>query len=158
MSTAMSTGSVGRPRGIGFGILLFVVTLGFYGWYWAYQTHEEMKQETGDGVGGVIGLVIWILLNFVSVRDPLGGREDVPQERPRVAGDGLDRPVALPGHRPRHPGDRLVRQGAGRAQPLLGGGRRRSQLDPPTRRPAATRRARARSGRPDRRPPGPCAS
>jgi Na+/proline symporter len=66
MSTELSTGAVGRPRGIGFGILLFVVTLGFYGWYWAYQTHEEMKQETGDGVGGVIGLVIWILLNFVS--------------------------------------------------------------------------------------------
>lgn len=66
MSTELSTGAVGRPRGIGFGILLFVVTLGFYGWYWAFKTHEEMKQETGDGVGGVLGLVIWILLNFVS--------------------------------------------------------------------------------------------
>ena len=66
MSTPPTTGAAGRPRGIGFGILLFVVTLGFYGWYWAFKTHEEMKEETGDGVGGVLGLVIWILLNFVS--------------------------------------------------------------------------------------------
>lgn len=60
------TGPLGRPRGIGFGILLFIVTLGFYGWYWAFKTQEEMKQHTGDGIGGVIGLVIWILISPVS--------------------------------------------------------------------------------------------
>ena len=59
-------GPLGRPRGIGFGILLFIVTLGFYGWYWAFKTQEEMKQHTGDGLGGVLGLVIWILLAPVS--------------------------------------------------------------------------------------------
>ena len=56
----------GRARGVGFGILLFIVTFGFYSWYWAFKTHEEMKQRTGDGVGGVIGLVIWILITAVS--------------------------------------------------------------------------------------------
>ena len=56
----------GRARGIGFGILLFIVTFGLYSWYWAFKTHEEMKQRTGDGVGGVIGLVIWILITAVS--------------------------------------------------------------------------------------------
>jgi len=56
----------GRARGIGFGFLLFIVTFGFYSWYWAFKTHEEMKQRTGDGVGGVIGLVIWILITAVS--------------------------------------------------------------------------------------------
>lgn len=68
MSTTATgnTGPLGQPRGIGFGILLFIVTLGFYGWYWAFKTHEEMKQHTGDGLGGVLGLVIWILLNPVS--------------------------------------------------------------------------------------------
>lgn len=56
----------GRARGIGFGILLFIVTFGLYSWYWAFKTHEEMKQRTGDGVGGVIGLVIWILITAIS--------------------------------------------------------------------------------------------
>ena len=48
MSVSGTTRPVGHPRGIGFGILLFIVTLGFYGWYWVYKTEEEMKQHTGD--------------------------------------------------------------------------------------------------------------
>src|SRR5262245_44931211 len=58
-------GPLGQPRGIGFGILLYIVTLNFYSWYWVYKTAEEMKRHTGDGLGGVLGLVIWILLNPV---------------------------------------------------------------------------------------------
>ena len=65
MSVSGDTRAVGQPRGIGFGILLFIVTFGFYGWYWVYKTEEEMKQHSGDGLGGVLGLVIWILLSPV---------------------------------------------------------------------------------------------
>jgi hypothetical protein len=61
-----NTGPLGQPRGIGFGILLFIVTLGFYGWYWSFKTQEEIKQHSGEGVGGVLGLVIWIVAGFVS--------------------------------------------------------------------------------------------
>jgi len=43
-----------------------VVTLGLYGWYWAFKTQEEMKQHTGDGIGGVLGLVIWIVIHPIS--------------------------------------------------------------------------------------------
>jgi hypothetical protein len=63
---AANTGPLGRRRGIGFGILLFIVTIGIYGWYWAYKTQEEMRQRTGEGLGGVVGLVIWIIINPVS--------------------------------------------------------------------------------------------
>jgi hypothetical protein len=65
VSTSGDTGRLGRPRGVGFGILMFVVTLHFYSWYWVFKTQEEMKQHTGEGLGGVLGLVIWILLNPV---------------------------------------------------------------------------------------------
>ena len=66
MSTSASTtGPLGQPRGIGFGILLFIITLGFYAWYWVYKTAEEMKQHTGEGIGGVLGLVIWIVISPV---------------------------------------------------------------------------------------------
>jgi hypothetical protein len=57
---------VGQPRSVGLCIALFIVTLGFYGWYWAFKTQEEMKQHTGDGLGGVLGLVVWILISPVS--------------------------------------------------------------------------------------------
>ncbi len=67
MSTqAPPSGPRGNPRGIGFGILLFIITFGIYGLYWVYKTQEEMKQHTGDGLGGVLGLVVWILISAVS--------------------------------------------------------------------------------------------
>jgi hypothetical protein len=66
VTISTNDGPVGRPRGIGFGILLYVVTLGLYGWYWVFQTQEEMRKHTGEGVGGVLGLVIWILINPIS--------------------------------------------------------------------------------------------
>jgi Na+/proline symporter len=61
-----NTGPLGQPRGIGFGILLFIVTFGFYSYYWVYKTQEEVKQHTGDGLGGVLGLVVWIIIGAVS--------------------------------------------------------------------------------------------
>jgi hypothetical protein len=36
-------------RGIGKAVVLFVVTLGFYGIYWLHQFHKELKAETGAG-------------------------------------------------------------------------------------------------------------
>lgn len=62
----MNTGPLGNKRGIGFGILLFIITFGIYGLYWAYKTQEELKLRTGDGLGGVLGLVVWILIGAVS--------------------------------------------------------------------------------------------
>ena len=65
MST-QATGPLGQRRGILFVLLISLVTIGIYTIYWSYKTHEEMKQHTGDGLGGVLGLVIWVLLNPVS--------------------------------------------------------------------------------------------
>jgi len=66
METARNTGPLGQPRGVGFGILMFIITFGFYGWYWSFKTHEEIKVHTGEGLGGVLGLVVWIVAGFVS--------------------------------------------------------------------------------------------
>jgi hypothetical protein len=84
-----NTGPLGRPRGIGFGILMFIVTLGFYGWYWAFQTQEELRQRTGDGLGGVLGLVIWILISPVSafvIPSEIGNMYRGDSEEPPVSG------------------------------------------------------------------------
>ena len=88
---------------IGFGILMFIITLSFYGWYWVYKTQEEMKRHVGDGLGGVVGLVVWILLGpVIAFVHPVRDREDVRTGRPREANDRLDRALALPGADPHH--------------------------------------------------------
>jgi RND superfamily putative drug exporter len=50
----------------GFHVVLFVITLGLYGWYWVYRTHRDAKRQTGQGLGGVLGLLLWIVLLPVS--------------------------------------------------------------------------------------------
>jgi Na+/proline symporter len=66
MNASGNTGPLGHPRGVGFVILLTIVTLGIYSLYWVYKTQEEVKQHSGDGLGGVLGLVIWIVISAVS--------------------------------------------------------------------------------------------
>jgi hypothetical protein len=61
-----NTGPLGQPRGIGFGILLFIITLSIYGLYWVFKTQEEVKEHSGQGVGGVLGLVIYIVVQPVT--------------------------------------------------------------------------------------------
>jgi hypothetical protein len=59
-------GPPGQRRGVAFVILIGIVTLGLYWLYWAYKTQEEMKRHAGDGLGGVLGLVVWILITPVT--------------------------------------------------------------------------------------------
>ena len=61
-----NSGPLGQRRGIGFGILLFIVTLGIYSLYWVFKTQDEVKEHSGQGVGGVLGLVIFIVVSIVS--------------------------------------------------------------------------------------------
>ena len=42
------------------------LTLGIYGIYWVYKTQEEVKRFSGNGIGGVLGLVIYILISPVT--------------------------------------------------------------------------------------------
>jgi hypothetical protein len=65
-STGGNSGPVGRERGIGFCILLAIVTLGIYTLYWVFKTQEEVKNHSGQGVGGVLGLVIYIVVSPIT--------------------------------------------------------------------------------------------
>ena len=60
-------GPVGNQRSIGLSILWAILTLGIYTFIWVYRTHEEIKRYSGNGVGGVVGLVIYIVIGIVSV-------------------------------------------------------------------------------------------
>jgi hypothetical protein len=63
--TARADGPIGQPRGIGFVILVSIVTFGIYHFYWVYKNFDEMQRHTGEGIGGVLALVIALLLHVV---------------------------------------------------------------------------------------------
>ncbi|MCY7303758.1 MAG: DUF4234 domain-containing protein [Thermoleophilia bacterium] len=83
----MSSGPVGQKRGVWFVILIGVVTFGIYWLYWVFKTQEEMKKRTGEGLGGVLGLVVWLVVSPVSAFV-------IPSELGNMyAGDGKEKPV-----------------------------------------------------------------
>ena len=60
--TPYQQGAPGRTRPIGVSILLFIVTLGIYGFFWTYVVHEELKSSTRRGMGGLVALLLWIFV------------------------------------------------------------------------------------------------
>jgi hypothetical protein len=61
-----TSGPVGKPRGIGACIGLAIITLGIYSYVWTWKTHEEIKQNSGSGVGGALGFVIYFVFSPVT--------------------------------------------------------------------------------------------
>jgi len=49
---------VGKVRPTGLAMLLFVVTFGIYGLVWWYLVHDEMKRHSGQGIGGLVALIL----------------------------------------------------------------------------------------------------
>ena len=66
MDAQVQRGAIGNTRSIGLSILWFILTLSIYGFVWVYKTHEEIKRYSRNGVGGVLGLVIYILISPVT--------------------------------------------------------------------------------------------
>src|SRR4051794_23146790 len=60
-------GPVGKVRNPWAVIGLSIITLGIYFLYWTYQVFREMKEHTGNGVGGPVGLIIGIFIGIVNV-------------------------------------------------------------------------------------------
>ena len=60
-------GPLGHRRSIGLSIVFFIITLGIYGVFWTYKTQEEIKRHSNVGVGGVVGLVIYLLIGIVTL-------------------------------------------------------------------------------------------
>jgi hypothetical protein len=89
MNANPPSGPLGSPRGVGFGILIFIVTLGIYGYYWSYVTFEEMKNHrNGQGIGGVLALVLWFVGGSIAV--PFIAGSEVGN---MYADDGREKPV-----------------------------------------------------------------
>ncbi len=61
-----TAGPIGVQRDVGKQILLSLVTLGLYGLFWAYTSHEDVRRHTDDGVGGVFGTLVYFFAAPVS--------------------------------------------------------------------------------------------
>lgn len=61
-ATAPNTGPLGQERGVGFAIVLSIVTLGIYAIYWIYKSFAEVKAHRGEGMSGIVGLLSCLIL------------------------------------------------------------------------------------------------
>ena len=71
MSTVPTTpwppGPVGKQRSPLAVVLLTLVTIGIYGLYWYYKTFQEIKDYSGQGLGGLLGLLLSIFCGIVTI-------------------------------------------------------------------------------------------
>jgi len=63
---ARPQGPIGQIRPTGMIMLLFFVTLGIWAFIYYFQTHEEMKRHTGEGIGGLIAVIIALFAGLVN--------------------------------------------------------------------------------------------
>lgn len=84
---------VGKVRSTGLSILLFFVTFGIYGLVWWYLVHDEMKKHSGQGIGGLLALIVAWLISPVAAfitSDEVGKLyERAGREQPVTALTGL---------------------------------------------------------------------
>jgi hypothetical protein len=59
-------GQVGNTRSIPLSILWAILTIGIYTYVWTFRTQEEMKKYTGDGMGGWLGLVVYLVFSPIT--------------------------------------------------------------------------------------------
>ncbi|HST24756.1 MAG TPA: DUF4234 domain-containing protein [Gaiellaceae bacterium] len=65
---------LGKPRGVGFVIIMMIVTIGIYGIYWIYKSYEEMRGYRQEGVNGVVGVLLGIIIVGVFLLPSYVGR------------------------------------------------------------------------------------
>jgi hypothetical protein len=57
---------IGEQRSIGFWILITIVTFGIAAFFWTYKTHGELFGYRRQGLGGILGTVIYFFANFLT--------------------------------------------------------------------------------------------
>ena len=60
-------GPVGNTRSVGLSILWAILTLGIYTFFWTYKTYDEMERYRRLGMGGTLGLVIYLVCAFIGL-------------------------------------------------------------------------------------------
>ena len=64
---AGGSGAIGMMRNPLTVVLLSIVTLGIYALFWYYRNFEDMKQYSGEGIGGLLGVLLAFFCGFIAV-------------------------------------------------------------------------------------------
>ena len=90
-AAAGGRGPIGKPMNPITVGLLTLVTCGIYGLYWDYKTYEELKQHTGEGLGGVVGMLLcFVWVGYFMLPIEVGKMEEADGKPASVtAVDGL---------------------------------------------------------------------
>ena len=63
----MAIGQVGMKRSPVSVILLTIITLGIYGLYWQYSVFKDLKEYSGEGIGGGLALLFAFFICIVNI-------------------------------------------------------------------------------------------
>jgi hypothetical protein len=85
---APNSGPLGQERGVGFAIVLTLVTLGIYGIYWLYKCFSEVRAHRGEGLHPIVGVLLCLVLVGYFLNTQSIGRMYVAEgnETPPVSG------------------------------------------------------------------------
>ena len=64
---AQGWGPPGKIRSWGVVAILTIITCGIYGLFWQYYVFDENKKSSGEGVGGVVGVILAIFIGIVNI-------------------------------------------------------------------------------------------
>jgi hypothetical protein len=57
---------IGQQRATGFWIIITILTFGIAAIFWTYKTHEELYNHRGQGLGAMLGAIIYIFAGFLT--------------------------------------------------------------------------------------------
>src|SRR5665811_2229293 len=64
---SVGTRPVGTARSAGLTVLVTIVTFGIWALVWSFKNGEEIKEYRGDGIGGVLYLILTLLFSPVTM-------------------------------------------------------------------------------------------
>jgi uncharacterized protein DUF4234 len=83
--TAESARPTGHARAVSFVLVMSVITLGIYTLFWMYKSFAEIRRYRQQGVGGLVGLLLALVIVSIFLLPAYVGRmykEDGWDDRP----------------------------------------------------------------------------
>lgn len=60
------SGQVGNTRSRGLSILWAILTIGIYTYIWVFRTQDELKNYTGNGMGGWVAFIVYFIFSPIT--------------------------------------------------------------------------------------------